>query len=101
MAASYKKRILDYCTLNGIEVPPGFGRHSVSRYAIVRVDTGLNKLIARTWFNVADVLYYLDHVLVPELGERLGQSIRILDFKENQQLEWNGSKQLIPVSPLT
>jgi hypothetical protein len=100
MATPYKKRILDYCALHSVSIPPGFGRNTPSRYAIIRTDLTPNKLVAKTWFKIADVTYYLGHFLVPELGDQLNQSIRILDFQENQQLEWNGSKQLTANAPL-
>jgi hypothetical protein len=101
MATPYKKRILDYCAVHEITVPPGFGRNTPSRYAIIRLDITPNKLVAKTWFKIADVVYYLENILTPELGNNVSQSIRILDFQENQQLEWNGYKQLNPYASLS
>ena len=94
MATPYKQRILDYCAAQGITVPPGFGRNTPSRHAVVRTDATPHKLVATTWFKIADVIYYLQHTLSPQLGEHVNQSIRILDFQDNQELEWNGLKQL-------
>lgn len=36
------------------------------------------KLIAKTWFKTADIVYYIEHFLAAELGEALPQSIRTL-----------------------
>ena len=94
MAAKYKKLISDYCTANGIAVPPGFGRNTASRYAIIRTHTTPAKLVATTWFKVADVLYYIQHQLAPELGDALSTAIQILDFQTAEVLAYNGSQQL-------
>jgi hypothetical protein len=97
MAAKYKKLIADYCGANGITVPPGFARNRPSRYAIIRTHQTPPKLIATTWFAVADVLYYIQHHLAPELGDTLAESIQILDFKTTEILAYNGGKQLNPI----
>lgn len=94
MATHYKQRILDYSAAHSVTVPPGFGRNTPSRYAVVRTDVTPHKLVETTWFKVADVIYYLQHTLSPQLGEHVNHSIRILDFQDCQELEWNGSKQL-------
>jgi hypothetical protein len=94
MAAKYKKLITDYCETNGITVPPGFARNTPSRYAIIRTHQTPPKLIATTWFAVADVLYYIQHHLAAEFGDALSASIQILDFQTAEVLAYNGSKQL-------
>jgi hypothetical protein len=94
MPAKYKKLIADYCAANGIAVPLAFDRHPPSRYAIVRIHQAPPKLIAKTWFAAADVLYYLEHFLVPELGDTLSDSIQILDFQAAEVLTWDGGQQL-------
>jgi hypothetical protein len=94
MAAKYKKLITDYCEANGITVPPGFARNTPSRYAIIRTHQTPPKLIATTWFAVADVVYYIQHHLAAELGDGLSVSIQILDFETAEILAYNGSKQL-------
>ena len=43
---------------------------------------------------MADVIYYIEHFLLPELGESLLQSMRILDFKDGEELAYTGSKRL-------
>ncbi len=96
MARKFEGLILDYCGHHGIEVPPGFGRNSPSRYAIVRVDREPPRLVARTWFKTADVLHYVVTVVVPELGEQAPQALRILDFKDCVELSYIlGSKRLV------
>ena len=94
MGAKYKKLILDYCTANGIAVPPGFSRNTPSHYAIVRTHVTPPKLVATTWFKTADVLYYIQHHLVPELGDALSASIQILDFQTAEVLTYDGSNKL-------
>jgi hypothetical protein len=98
MPRKYERLIGDYCAREGISVPPGFARHTPSRYAIVRTHPPPPKLIAKTWFKTADVLYYIEHFLAPELGEALSQSIRILDFQEGEELAYRGGQRLNRVS---
>lgn len=94
MAKKYKKVIADYCEANGITVPPGFARNTPSRYAIIRTHRTPPKLIATTWFAVADVLHYVQHHLAPELRDALAESIQILDFQTAEVLAYNGCKHL-------
>jgi hypothetical protein len=98
MPKKYKRLIGDYCRREGIAVRPGFARHTPSRYAIILTHLSPPKLIAKTWFNMADVVYYIEHFLRPELGEALAQSIRILDFREGEELAYTGGKRLARVS---
>ena len=98
MPSKYERLIGDYCKRHGISVPPGFGRLAPSRYAILRTHFTPPKLIAKTWSKTADVHYYIEHFLLPELGEALSQSIRILDFQEGEELAYTGSKRLDRVS---
>ena len=94
MAFKYRALIESYCTRHGIDVPPGFARNTPSRYAIIRTHLTPPKLIATTWFKTADVIYYIEHFLQPELGDALAQSIRILDFQDCEELAYTGSKRL-------
>jgi hypothetical protein len=94
MATKFKKLIEDYCGQHGISVPPGFARNTPSRYAIIRTSLMPPKLIATTWFKSADVVYHIEHVLLPELGGALSQSIRILDFQDGEELAYIGGKSL-------
>lgn len=100
MASKYKRLIGDYCVQQGIAVPPGFARNTPRRYAIIRTHLTPPKLIAMTWFKTADVHYYIEHFLQPELGGALPQSIRILDFQERQELAYLGDKRLERVATL-
>lgn len=79
------QKIEQYCSENGIEVPAGFYRRSASRYAVVVQESKENgwKLVARTWFKVADVIYYLDNFTG-------GKPYQVFDFKEMQSLVRNG-----------
>lgn len=94
MASKYKSLIGDYCAKHGIAVPPGFARHTPGRYAIIRTHLTPPKLIAKTWSKTADVLYFIEHFLQPELGDALAQSIHILDFQEGEELAYSGGKRL-------
>jgi hypothetical protein len=94
MPTKYERLIGDYCSRHGISVPAGFARLTPGRYAIVRIHQTPPKLIAKTWFKTADVVYYIEHFLQPELGETLSQSIRILDFQEGDELAYSGGKRL-------
>jgi hypothetical protein len=98
MPTKYDRIIGDYCTRHGISVPGGFSRLTPSRYAIIRTHLTPPKLIAKTWFKTADVLYYIEHFLQPELGDALPQSIRILDFQDGEELAYTGGKRFDRVS---
>ena len=98
MPKKYEHLIAEYCAREGIAVPPGFGRLTPSRYVIIRTHLSPPKLIAKTWFKTADVVYYIEHFLAPELGEALPRSIRILDFQEGEELAYRGGRRLARVS---
>ena len=93
-ATSMKKRIEAYCAAHGIVIPPGFGRNTPSRYAIIRRDSGVSKLVAKTWLTQDDVAYYVQNTLIPELGSDFYLSVDILDFKEGRRLRFTGSNRL-------
>jgi hypothetical protein len=84
MAERFTDRIRRYCEAHGIDIPVGFGRHPASRYAVIE-HTDPPRLVARTWFNQEDVIYYLEHQSSD--GPRL-----VLDFKEWQQLAYQGGR---------
>ena len=90
----YERLIGNFCARQNIAVPPGFARGTVNRYIIIRTHLEPPKLIATTWFKTADVLYYIEHFLLPELGDALSQSVRILDFKNGEELGYTGGKRL-------
>ncbi|MEW6647093.1 MAG: hypothetical protein AB1450_07830 [Pseudomonadota bacterium] len=87
MPEKYTDRVKAYCEASGIEIPAGFYRHPASRY--VAIDVGCNppKLIAKTWFNQEDVVYYLKNL-------SSGKQIRVLDFKDRQELSFHGGERL-------
>jgi hypothetical protein len=74
-----KTQIESWCLANGVTVPSGFHRHTASRY--VAIDTAQTpfKLVARTWFSLKDLEYYLENVGASD-------SYRALDFKERCEL---------------
>lgn len=83
MARKFEHLIRDYCARNGVEIPLGFGRNSPSRFAIVRLDVRPPKLVAVTWFKVADVLHHVRQAILQTVTEdELSKTIRILDFQE-------------------
>jgi hypothetical protein len=94
MAKRYQGLIELYCALRSVAVPPGFGRNAPGRYAIIRTDFSPPKLVATTWRKVADVVYYIERFLVPELGDSISQSVRILDFRERRELVYVGERRL-------
>ena len=93
MPSKLELLIRDYCERHGVAITPGFA-HGACRYAIIRTYITPPKLIARTWFNMADVVYYIEHFMLPELGDSISQSIRILDFKDGEELAYSGGKRL-------
>lgn len=88
MAETYTDRVKAYCEASGIEISPGFYRHPASRYVAVDVGGTPPKLIAKTWFNQVDVVYYLKNLAS-------GKQIRVLDFKDRQELVFQGGERLI------
>jgi|SRR5436190_9932591 len=98
MPTKYERLVGDYCARHGITVPPGFARLTPSRYVIIRTHNTPPKLIAKTWFKTADVVYYIKHFLLPELGESLSRSIRILDFQKGEEFAFTGGERLDKVS---
>jgi len=97
MPPKYQRLIEAYCERAGVSLPPGFARHTPSRYAIIRIHITPPKLVATTWFKVADVLYHIEHALLPELGDTLSKSIRILDFEQGHELAYTGGRRLTRV----
>lgn len=87
MAEPYKERIQAYCEANGIEIPIGFHRHSASRYAAIDREASPPKLVAKTWFNQEDVVYFLKNLAS-------GKNMQILDFKEYRELLFEGGERL-------
>ncbi len=94
MATSTKKKIRAYCEAQGIFIPAGFDRHSASRYAIIRRDLDPPKLVAKTWFNQTDVIYYVERTLQDEITGDINGSVDILDFKEERKLAYTETGKL-------
>jgi hypothetical protein len=91
MAEKYTDRIKDYCDSEGVEIPSGFYRHPASRYAVIDLEATPFKLVARTWFQQQDVVYYLQSLAA-------GKPVKILDFKDRQQLVLENGQRLKPTA---
>jgi hypothetical protein len=79
MAERYSKRIREYCQSAGIDIPAGFNRQPASRYAVIDLEATPPKLVARTWFKVEDVSYFLANLAAD-------RRVRVLDFKDHIEL---------------
>jgi hypothetical protein len=91
MAERYSDRIRQHCERRGVAIPIGFDRHSASRYAIIELGEP-PRLVARTWFKVVDLIYYLDRAAdVPR---------QILDFKREVMLERHGKVKMRSTGPI-
>lgn len=84
MAERFTAKIQRYCETQGVLIPVGFKRHAANRYAVIEL-TIPPKLVARTWFNQEDVVYYLEL-----MGDNLPR--QILDFKEGDELILDSKK---------
>ena len=87
MAEKFTDRIKEYCEACGIEIPVGFYRHAASRYVAIDIEASPPKLVAKTWFKQEDVIYYLKNLTA-------GKKMRILDFKEREELLFEGGEGL-------
>lgn len=93
MFERYKARIEKYCGQKGIEIPVGFYRHDIGRYAAINLECDPPKLVATTWMNEADAIQYL-------LGPAADQATKLLDFKEQCEVRFNGGNVLLQGDPL-
>lgn len=87
MAEKYTDRIKDYCAKSGVEIPLGFFRRAASRYVAIDTECSPPKLVAKSWFKQEDVVYYLKNLAA-------GKHMRILDFKDRQELTFDGGEKL-------
>lgn len=93
MFERYKARVEEYCEKEGIEIPVGFYRHDIGRYAAINLESDPPKLVATTWTNETDTIQYL-------LGPAADQAIKLLDFKERCEVRFNGGSVLVRGDPL-
>jgi hypothetical protein len=56
-------------------------------------------LVATTWFKVADVVYYLQNLLCPEIGKDALANVRILNFKDGVEFRYVGGARLVKHGP--
>ena len=90
---SLTKKIERFCEAEDITIPSGFYRHSPSRYVVI-VNTGSNwKLIAKTWFSVQDLVYYIDN----NLNDR---EFRMFDFQTSRELTRRDKRSVSELRPL-
>ncbi|MDQ8192751.1 hypothetical protein [Roseibacillus persicicus] len=94
MATSNKTKIREYCDQHGIFVPVGFERRSASRYAIIRRDLDPPKLVATTWFNQKDAVYFIENTLIEEIKADINDVVDILDFKDAKRFLYRASGAL-------
>ncbi len=87
MPERYTDRIKAYCETQGVEIPSGFFRHPASRYAAIDVGSHPPRLVAKTWFNQEDMIYYLENLAV-------GKVLRLFDFKDGQELQFRDGRLL-------
>ena len=92
MFERYKARFEKYCEREGIEIPVGFYRHDIGRYAAVNLESDPPKLVATTWTKEADTIQYL-------LGPAAHQATRLLDFKEQCEVRFKGGNVLLRGDP--
>ena len=92
--STIKSKIERFCEERGYFVPSGFHRHPASRYVAIVENDRKWKLVARTWFTVEDLIYYLDH----DCGDR---NFMIFDFKNMRQLKRRGETQVEAIEPIT
>jgi len=83
----YIDRITQYCELEGVDIPLGFGRNSPSRFVAIDLDKAPPRLIALTWFKHADLVHYLR-------TNGKGRRFRLLDFKDREELIFEGQGSL-------
>ena len=100
MPRTYRSLILDYCDRHSVTVPPGFGRNTPGRYAVIRTDQMPAKLVATTWLKQEDVVYYFEHFILPQLGDEIAATLHVLDFKEGRRLRFGSARRLTPDSSL-
>ncbi len=85
-----KSRIEIFCLRNDVRIPTGFDRHAASKFVAIRKTDSGWALTSQTWFNVSDLLHYLDtHCADTEY--------RIFDFEKQVELQRRGAKQVEPL----
>ena len=92
---TFKASIEQYCRENSITIPPGFGRNSPNRYALIRKDLSPPKVTATTWFKQEDIIYYCEHVLIPQIGLEAMAHVQILDFKTGRRFRFAEPARLL------
>ncbi|KAA9000687.1 hypothetical protein FJU30_10755 [Affinibrenneria salicis] len=85
MAQKYRDSIETMCRAQDIVIPDGFYRHAASRYAVIDYSAEQPRLVAKTWFNQRDLIYYLTRLAD-------GRKLRVLDFKDRRELCLQGAR---------
>ena len=93
MPTTLTQKIQEFCTSHDIQIPPGFKRHAPSRYAVIVINDDARKLIAKTWFTVEDLVYYVEH----NLKDR---EHRVFDFEQMNEIRIKDSRSTEVVAPI-
>lgn len=85
MAERQPDRIKAHGDQHSVAIPSGFFRHPACRSLAIDLAIRPPRLIAKTWFTQEDLLYYLTHFA-------RDRSLRLLDFKERQELTFEDGR---------
>lgn len=97
MASKFESLIRKYCEANHITIPVGFGRNTPSRYAVILQEEP-PRLVASTWFKLADVAYFLEGLALPTDESQAKTTTQILDFKDLAVLVYQGKSRFTKLS---
>lgn len=96
MKGKYSKLIQEYCEREGIYIPPGFWRHTASHLAVIRYDGSEPKLVAKIFFKMEDLKYYIESTLCQLPQDKEGNlPARVIGFKENKHFKVAANGSLI------
>jgi len=98
MNQKYKQLIEMYCKARGISIPSGFYRHSPSHFIVVRSDSAIPKLVAKTFFKKEDLNYYIKNNLL-ELSEDEDGFLpaKVVNFKDQLEYRIASTGRLSPI----
>jgi len=83
MATKYTELVEQYCEVNSIEIPAGFYRHNASHLVVIRYDLDQPKLVAKTFFKITDLNYYLEKVEIE--NTQIEEIAKVLDLKNDKE----------------
>jgi len=88
----YTELIVNYCNTHSILIPEGFYRGTASHIAIIRLDKPQPKLVAKTFFKMVDVKYYLNTCEVE--SDEVDSIAKVINFKDNRTFEAGRDRKL-------